>query len=466
MPDVSLAHPFLKRLPQFQTPTSWRRLARNPSYLAPRVEDVQSPPPFVPPAAPKLTPAEQQLLAQILADPCDDQLRIAFAEKNKHHCDFIRTQLAIARELRAGDLPPAELLDREAELLLIEEPFWLEQLKPWGAKNLVFRRGFVERLSLTGRSFIQLGETLFDFLPLHGVKFVAVKWFFKELSECPHLAGLFKIDLAGNQIGDDGLLRVLNSKFFKAKRLNIAMNDVSDESISLLPPDIEHLNFSQNRLTRFDLNRFPALTSLHLSGNQNVKLVGPFKLQNLHLSECGLTATEIKNWCSESIRECDLSFNQIGDADVEPLLIRMPNVRNFSLRGNRLTAAAVLNFDHSLIRSLDFGVNFLTDAAVDHFTPSSFPELSSLDLTNTLLSDSGIARLCDSGILNQLHSLNLSWNAISDVGAKRLASCKDCQQLRKMDLSGTRINRSGIRALQESPHFPKLRQLLLPSPCR
>ena len=65
---------------------------------------------------------------------------------------------------------------------------------------MVYRRGFVEAMSLTGRSFISLGAGLFDATPLREVRLVAVNFLMDELFLCPHLAKLDVLNLRGNQL--------------------------------------------------------------------------------------------------------------------------------------------------------------------------------------------------------------------------------------------------------------------------
>ena len=75
-----------------------------------------------------------------------------------------------------------------------------QRFLPFGARDIVFRRGFAEAMSLTGRAFISLGAALFDATPLREVKLIAVNFLLPELLACPHLAKLRVLDLRGNGI--------------------------------------------------------------------------------------------------------------------------------------------------------------------------------------------------------------------------------------------------------------------------
>ncbi len=238
-------------------------MAWQPSSRAPHPRELLEPRPFSLPE-PLLDPEERRVLDAVLADPDADGPRLAFAD----WCDrvgdprgnLIRRQLARFREgeapaeplrLREGEAPaeprvsgfpgfregeaPAEPLSnaparqeprppgnparqepRSPGNPARQEPcppeelvrFHLDRFAPWGAKDLVFRRGFVEGMSLTGRSFISLGASLFRLTPLREVRLVAIAPFLGELAACPHLGKLRCLDLTGNRL-DPAAVRML-----------------------------------------------------------------------------------------------------------------------------------------------------------------------------------------------------------------------------------------------------------------
>jgi uncharacterized protein (TIGR02996 family) len=455
MPALALANPFLKRLPAFQTPASWRRIARNPSIHAPRPEDVQPNQPFTPPAAPPRSATEQTLLDAVLVNPDADGPRLAYAEQSPDRGDFIRTQLAIARELRAGDEPPEELFDRESALLAKHGDDWAKPLEPWNVKDLVYRRGFVERLSLSGRSFLSLGGPLFDFLPLRGVRLVAVKMYADELARCEHLARLSELDLTDNRIGADALRDVTMSPHARAiTSWNLAGNDVTAEVLESLPAGTTRLGLAGGRLSAANLRRFESMTSLDVSG-----LTGPFGLprglRRLTASRCGFRDVNVVS--GPNLQDLDVSFNDIGDDSFDSTLTSCPGLKRLSLRGCRLTRTSLRGSGGPRLRHLDLGANFFGDDLASFLVPERFPSLTSLDVTNGLLTDRFVDELCDSGLAKRLVHLTLAWNNLTDRAAKRLASCAALGELRTLDLRGTRVGRAGARTLHESPFLTELR---------
>ena len=171
----------------------FRRMARHPSAYAPTAAEVLNPAP-----PPPIARDPHPLLQAVLAHPDDDAPRFAYAQwidaADPTRAEFIRLQLR-------GD--PAAL-----QLLEAHGPRWNAAFAPWGARDFMYRRGFVEGVSLTGRSFISLGASLFEATPLREVRLIAVAFLMDELIACPHLAKLEALDLRGNRIGEADAARL------------------------------------------------------------------------------------------------------------------------------------------------------------------------------------------------------------------------------------------------------------------
>lgn len=196
------------------TAADWLRMARHPSSYAPTAAEVLTPEIAVPARS---TP--DPLLRAVLDDPDADAPRLAFAEgigaADPARAEFIRAQLVGKPD---ADAPLAQDGGR-----------WAEEFAPWGARDLVYRRGFAEGMSLTGRSFISLGEALFDRTPLREVRLIAVNFMMGELGRCAHSAKLTVLDLTGNRIGDAGAESLLSSAFLNGLReLRLGGNDLTE----------------------------------------------------------------------------------------------------------------------------------------------------------------------------------------------------------------------------------------------
>ncbi len=204
-----------RRRPANLTAAAWLRMARHPNAYAPTAAEVLTPPPM---ANLRSDPAPH--LRAVLDDPEADAPRLAFAEAiaatDPARAEFIRAQLS-------GDYAAEALLARHGAR-------WADEFAPWGARDLIYRRGFVEGMSLTGRSFISLGMRLFELTPLRDVRLIAVNFLVGKLVRCPHLAEVRLLDLSGNRIGDAGADLLLSCEYLRGLReLRLAGNDLSAE---------------------------------------------------------------------------------------------------------------------------------------------------------------------------------------------------------------------------------------------
>lgn len=99
----------------------------------------------------------------------------------------------------------------------------------------MFRRGFAEAVSLTGRCFVSLSDGLFAATPLREVRLVAVNFLMLELVRCPYLAKLGRLNLCGNQIGIEGVRHLVVCPFLtNLRELNLSRNGLDDDGVRLL----------------------------------------------------------------------------------------------------------------------------------------------------------------------------------------------------------------------------------------
>jgi uncharacterized protein (TIGR02996 family) len=233
---------FPRRLPA--TAADLARMAWNPSYRAPHPSELLDPDPFVPPGPPPMTPHERALLDAVLADPDADEPRLRYAEwydrLGDERGEFIRVQVDVVRSLRDRTYGhsvtgPHPLTDRERDLLAAHGPRWCAPFEPWSARDVVFRRGFAEAMSLAGRAFISIGEGLFRTTPLRDVRLVAVAPFLDELARTPHLTRLDRLDLSGNWIGPAGVRELVGSPHLNRLRaLDLTANDLDAAAVAAL----------------------------------------------------------------------------------------------------------------------------------------------------------------------------------------------------------------------------------------
>ncbi len=106
--------------------------------------------------------------------------------------------------------------------------------RTWELEDLVECDGRVESVSLSGRAFISLAGPLFESHPPREIRLVAIKWFVNELAQCPHLAQIERLNLAGNQIGYNGIRTLAGSPFLRASFLDLTNNNLGPEGVAAL----------------------------------------------------------------------------------------------------------------------------------------------------------------------------------------------------------------------------------------
>ncbi|MCU0703045.1 MAG: TIGR02996 domain-containing protein [Fimbriiglobus sp.] len=190
------------RLRLWPTAEELRRMAHHPAAYAPTAAEVLAPPPVPLPTVP-MGAEERRLMNAILAKPDADEPRWQFADcveaSDPERAAFIRDQIAGSLRDHSKRVP-----DR-----------WLAPFLAFGARDLVFRRGFAEAMSLTGRSFISLSDGLFAATPLREVRLIAVNFLIPELVQCPNLRKLTQLDLRGNQIDQEGSQLLAGCRWLK-----------------------------------------------------------------------------------------------------------------------------------------------------------------------------------------------------------------------------------------------------------
>lgn len=163
-------------------------MARHPAAYAPTAAEVLTPG-VVPPPVVVMGVEERWLMDAIVANPDADEPRLRYADwverSDPKRAVFIREQTE--HPLSSSEVGPGD-----------------EVFKLWGARDIVFRRGFAEAMSLTGRSFISLSGGLFAATPLREVRLIAVNFLLAELVACPNLRKLKRLDLRGNRIDGVG----------------------------------------------------------------------------------------------------------------------------------------------------------------------------------------------------------------------------------------------------------------------
>lgn len=481
MSPPRIAKPFRRRLPSVLIAADWRRIAWAPSYRGPRAADVLNAPAFEPPGPPPVSPEERGLLAAVLAAPDADEPRLRYADWYDRQGDprgaFIREQIAWWRAARVSNpVPTGWGSSRPTHADPSPNP---KEFAPWSAADFVYARGFVESLSLAGRSFISLGEPLFRMTPLREVRLVAVAWYLTELARTPHLAKLERLDLSGNKIGPAGVRELAGSPFLdRLTGLNLSGNALGRAGIQELlrspwRAQLRSLAITDNALDTAGVEELASdsalhgLTELHLAKNSIGPLGLPLeqlRILNLRFCRIGPTgATRLSKQGLRHLEDLDLGFNDLGDTGAESLAraAKLGRLRRLGLRANRIgpigAAALAASDKAAVVADLDLTSNHLGDTgAAALLAGNHFAALERLDLSNNGLTDAGVRRLVETGAFDKLTALSLAWNPFGDAVVQALTADSALSGLRVLDLTGTHFGVVGAKALLGSRHRCRL----------
>jgi uncharacterized protein (TIGR02996 family) len=193
----------------------------------------------------------------ILAAPHDDEPRLAYAhwldERDDPLGEFIRLQCQLERLALAHPLR-LDLESRERELLGDHQTRWLGSIIPtvhWA----VFRRGFVEEVSLSTVNFLRHAGDLFELAPIHQVHLNAVRDRMADLAGCRHLARLTYLDLSNNHLRDHGIRILAQSSYVSGlEGLNLSSTCLGDVGLRALVgspylTNLRELFLCDNRIT-------------------------------------------------------------------------------------------------------------------------------------------------------------------------------------------------------------------------
>jgi hypothetical protein len=127
-------------------------------------------------------------------------------------------------------------------------------------------------------------------------------------------------------------------------------------------------------------------------------------------------------------------FSRFGDDDLFPLR-RMPQLAGLDLTETRVTDAGLAEVGRlPHLTTLKLSRTPITDAGLAHLT--GLASLRQLDLDGTRVSDAGVVYLLR---LPQLRRLNLDGTRVGDAGLLQL---RDCSALRSVSIARTCVRRS------------------------
>jgi small GTP-binding protein len=323
------------------------------------------------------------------------------------------------------------------------------------------------------------GLTSLD-LSTNGVRSAGARAIAERLTE------LTSLNLSGNGIDEEGVLAIARSGSETA--LDLGWNAVTAACVLAIAdglPGLRSLSLARAQLTdeasRRVGQRLRALTHLNLHlvdlaehGLALVESLPPLtslNLANCHISKDVAMATSHHLGTLTSL---NLDFNQVDDAAMSAIALRLKNLVSLSVAGNEISASSIAAVAGGLpaLKSLNIGFvgpgedgdvllrvaaglpkltafragRVVATARALHSLMAGLPELTSLGLYDAGIDDEAIIMLGEGG--GRLITLDLSMNQISDRGARVIAS--NMTSLVSLSLSQNKIGAAGVRAIAEA----------------
>jgi uncharacterized protein (TIGR02996 family) len=419
------------------------------------------------------------LMQAILADPDDDVVRLAYADwleengndEQQARAEFIRVQIALSR--MADDDPAwTSSTVREAALLNNYGEVWRRDVANL-VENVVFRRGFIEEVSLGLLQLLENGGRLLDHSPIllfRRAPFLVPEPESTPLRDLANWRGLSRVrglDLSqGTSL--PGTRRIFQSRRANnLRRLDLGWIPFGPETGKWLcdAPALDSLRqLSLSQLIRTDaafleLQRasfFPRLTHFGLSHT----------LQNNSLSIRFLES--LVSQPPPHLTHLILSGLNLGDPAAtrfarSEATTRLKELRLLQTGMRRKGLATLLNSPH---------VQGLTTLYLrDQYGHSTLqlvgdsPHLASLTRLGLYFSPSScahdLAHIANSPRLPRLRRLDLSASQIECEGIVALATSECAKHLTHLDLSLNSVNESALLALARSPYLRRLTHLNL-----
>jgi Leucine-rich repeat (LRR) protein/GTPase SAR1 family protein len=274
------------------------------------------------------------------------------------------------------------------------------------------------------------------------------------------IAGLKSLNLAYNQIGDEGAIAIAE-RLPGLISLDLLRNGIGDGGVEAIAERLHgliSLNLSNNLIADEGATaiaeRLSALTSLYLSmneiGDEGAKAIAE-RLSGLTSLDLGHNtigdegAKGISEGCP-GLTSLNLCYNHIGDGGAKAIGGQFPGLTYLDLGGNQIREAGAKAIAEGLsgLTRLDLGYNRIGDGGAKAIA-EGLSGLTYLDLADNRIGDVGAKAIAEQ--LSELTSLDLGQNQIGAEGAKAIA--ERLSELTSLDLGQNQIRAEGAKAIAE-----------------
>ncbi|MFT3700332.1 MAG: hypothetical protein QM831_44720 [Kofleriaceae bacterium] len=192
-------------------------------------------------------------LADVLARPDDDEVRLAYSDAiagtDAALAEFIKLQIVQAQKRREHASPPPDISARAQVLRM-------GNIERWAAPMLKlvesgsFLRGLMEVVTVDAAKFLVSADRIYATAPVLHVNFTNAGPVAKQLFASPALARLKSIELRDNELGDAGAIALANSPHLESLRwLGLRNNGIGQAGLDALAERLDqvgYVNFESN----------------------------------------------------------------------------------------------------------------------------------------------------------------------------------------------------------------------------
>jgi len=413
------------------------------------------------------------LLRAVRAAPDDDNLRLAFADWFEENGDPERGEL-IRVQCRAATTPSvtsewSRLYERERQLLDTNRARWTAKfpaIRDRGVKDedrWEFQRGFVESVTLSARSFLDHGESVFKLAPVRRVRLVAVPRYLPAVLKSPLLGKVQDLLLTGQRLTWANVRQLSQSPgLARLRGLYLGSSGINDEAAELLFSsrhlgNLQELNFCFSPIANFGLNaiaeaELPSLKSLWLIGSQ--------------VGADGLAAV-VNSPSLQHLSEMSVGGRTVGSREAAAIAsAKVPRLKHLDFElaeiGNQGAVAIAQSPGMANLEELRLVDNNIGPEGAEAVAASPhLRKLRELDLGTSRIGDRGEIALANSPVIETLESLDLGWARIKAEGVKALAKSPRLANVKFLDLAENNFGPDGAKALAESPYLKNLECLTL-----
>jgi uncharacterized protein (TIGR02996 family) len=257
-------------------------------------------------------------LAAVLGAPDDDTPRLVYAdwlmEQGDPRGEFIHVQCRLAR-LSPDDPRRPGLELRERQLLQEHRCMWERPLDGFGSR-LVFRRGFVEGMTLDAEIFLRRGEELFRRAPLRRVWLWLASNLLGAVTATPLLLRLVDLDLSGDILTEAEVRDLAHSPYLaNLTRLALIGTDLTSEGVGALSRSLALRNLCTLDL---HMNRIDCGGARALADSPHLGQLTALNLFRNRIQDAGAVALAESVWL-RSLRRLSLRDNPVGPRGREAL---------------------------------------------------------------------------------------------------------------------------------------------------